>query len=125
MDKAAFINCVRSLYNIDGYLLPELSLAQQTQFLGDPVGYLLNASDAQADAIMREVAHRQEGRQAALSGSSLPLSTDGNPAKQSARVKKPRPKVDGQREMLLPILGKKPIEEKKSVKASTSRQKAG
>ncbi len=93
MDKAAFINSVRSLFNIDGYLLPELSLAEQRRFLDDPVQYLLNANDAQADAIMREVASRHEDRQALLAGRSLLPSSDLKPVRQSARVKKPKPRV--------------------------------
>lgn len=60
MIKAQFINRVRSLFNIDGYLLPELTKEQQLKFVSDPVRYFINADDRQADAIMREIERRQK-----------------------------------------------------------------
>ncbi len=41
MQKREFINRIRSLFNIDGHLLPELTGPQQSQFLRDPVRYFL------------------------------------------------------------------------------------
>ena len=54
-----FLNRLRSLFNIDGHQLPELALEERRAFTGDPVGYLISASDAHADAIWREVEKRQ------------------------------------------------------------------
>lgn len=59
MDKADFLNRVRSLFNIDGYLLLELSADQQGKFLRDPVLYFISTDKAQQDAIWREVEKRQ------------------------------------------------------------------
>lgn len=59
MDHHSFINRVRSLFNIDAYLLPELAAEQQVEFIRDPVRYYINADKAQADAIFREVEKRQ------------------------------------------------------------------
>jgi hypothetical protein len=59
MDKAIFLNCVRSLFNIDGFLLPELTSEQQGQFIRDPVRYFIGTDKAQQDAIWREVSKRQ------------------------------------------------------------------
>lgn len=59
MDKHGFINRVRSLYNIDGYLLPELSEEEQAQFIRNPSRYLMHADKGQSDAIWREVEKRQ------------------------------------------------------------------
>ena len=39
MEKRAFVNCIRSLYNIDGHLLPELSVQQQLEFLRIPFDF--------------------------------------------------------------------------------------
>lgn len=60
MNQPLFTNCVRSLFNIDGYLLPELTKEQQGQFVRDPVRYFIGTDKAQQDAIWREVAKRQE-----------------------------------------------------------------
>ncbi len=60
--KASFLNHVRSLYNIDGYLLLELTAEQQAEFIRDPVRYFIGTDKAQSDAIWREVLARQ-GRQ--------------------------------------------------------------
>lgn len=59
MSQPLFTNCVRSLFNIDGYLLPELTSEQQTQFIRDPVRYFIGTDKAQQDAIFREVTKRQ------------------------------------------------------------------
>ena len=58
-DKPAFLNCLRSLFNIDGDLLPELTREEQTAFVTDPVRYLMRANDDHAVAIWREVEKRQ------------------------------------------------------------------
>ena len=65
MDRAEFLNRLRSLHNIDGFLLPELSREQQSDFLRDPVRYFMGADKAQSDAIWREVEKRQAPKQAA------------------------------------------------------------
>lgn len=59
MTKDAFLNRLRSLHNIDGDMLPELSAAQQLQFVRDPVRYLIGAYPLQSDAIWREIERRQ------------------------------------------------------------------
>lgn len=57
----AFINRVRSLYNIDRYLLPELRDEDWPEFRDNPPRYLINRADKpQSDAIMREVEARQK-----------------------------------------------------------------
>lgn len=58
-DQRAFANMLRSLFNIDGYQLPELTSEQQLAFVRDPVRYFIRAGKAQQDAIWREVAKRQ------------------------------------------------------------------
>lgn len=54
-----FTNMVRSLFNIDGYLLPELSGEHQREFVRDPARYFMGTDKAQQDAIFREVMKRQ------------------------------------------------------------------
>ena len=54
-----FANMVRSIFNIDGYQLPELTSEQQLEFVRDPVRYFINTDKAQNEAIFREVAKRQ------------------------------------------------------------------
>lgn len=61
-DQSTFTNRVRSLFNIDGYLLPELTSEQQGQFLRDPVRYFIGTDKAQQDAIWREVEKRQTSK---------------------------------------------------------------
>jgi hypothetical protein len=147
MEKRAFLNRIRSLYNIDGYLLPELGKDQQSQFLRDPVRFLLNADEAQSDAIMREIESRQSvvaavsrreavlpavvERRAQVDLANEPmedaeLQVLGKPrATKAPRAKKAKPRVLGQGEMLLPIAGKKPAEEKKPAQPQASGRKAG
>lgn len=56
----AFRNRIASLYNIDFYLLPELSSEDWGEFRRDPPRYFMNRADAvQAAAIWREVEKRQ------------------------------------------------------------------
>ena len=145
MQKRAFINRIRSLFNIDGYTLPELTGQQQLEFLHDPVRYFLNTDEDQSDAIMREVESRQRGEVSVLrSDLSTPAGVDHLAAQSLAneledngelkvvkkpatakapRAKKAKPRVEGQREMLLPISGKK-TEEEKPVQLPTSRREA-
>jgi hypothetical protein len=143
MQKRAFINRIRSLFNIDGYTLPELTRQQQLEFLCDPERYFLNTDEAQSDAIMREVESRQKGEVSDLrSDLSTPagvdhlavqslaneLEDDGDlvkkpPTAKAPRAKKAKPRVEGQREMLLPISGKK-TETEKPVQLPTSRREA-
>lgn len=59
MEKPEFLNRLRSLFNIDGYQLPELNNAEKVQFLSDPVRYFISTDKAQSDAIWREVEKRQ------------------------------------------------------------------
>jgi hypothetical protein len=59
MTRAAFLNRVRSLSNIDQDQLPELSADQWPRFRDDPVRFFTRADDTQADAIWREVEKRQ------------------------------------------------------------------
>lgn len=60
MNTHDFINRVRSLYNINRYLLPELNEDQWKQFRDDPARYFINRADKiQVEAIMREVEKRQ------------------------------------------------------------------
>lgn len=59
MEQHAFTNGIRSLFNIDGYLLPELTDEQQREFVRDPVRYFIRTDKVQQDAIFREVAKRQ------------------------------------------------------------------
>ena len=146
MEKKSLINRIRSLFNIDGYTLPELTREQQLEFLRDPVRYFLNADEAQSDAIMREVENRQKGEVADPRSGFSPLAIidplaerslakelkdDGElkaakkpPAAKAPKAKKAKPRVEGQRELLLPITGKKG-EEQKSAQAPVSRRKAG
>ena len=59
IDQHTFLNCLRSLFNIDGYQLPELNWGQQLDFVQSPVKYFIQADDEQQAAIWREVAKRQ------------------------------------------------------------------
>jgi hypothetical protein len=70
IDQRLFTNCVRSLFNIDGYQLPELTSEQQGQFVRDPVRYFIGTDKQQQDAIFREVAKRQP-REVAAAESDL------------------------------------------------------
>lgn len=58
-DFDLFINRVRSLFNIDGYLLLELTGEQQREFVRDPVRYFINTDAEQSAAVFREVEKRQ------------------------------------------------------------------
>lgn len=60
--RAAFINRLRSLYNIDRDRLPELGHDEWVDFDSDPVRYLRRANDDHAAAIWREVEKRQAVR---------------------------------------------------------------
>jgi hypothetical protein len=48
-----------SLYNIDHYLLPELSDEHWLEFRDNPPRYFMNTDKEQSDAIWREVEKRQ------------------------------------------------------------------
>ena len=112
------------------------------EFLRDPVRYLLNADEAQSDAIMREVESRQTdadsaelGELSILAAGSLAKATpdDGElkvadkPATaRTPKAKKAKPRVEGQRELLLPIAGGKKAEaQSKTATVSNPRRKAG
>ncbi|MDB5358876.1 MAG: hypothetical protein JWO51_173 [Rhodospirillales bacterium] len=56
-NQAAFLNRLRSLFNIDADQIPELT--NRRLFLANPVEYLIRAGDAQSDAIWREIEKRQ------------------------------------------------------------------
>jgi hypothetical protein len=147
MEKRAFLNRIRSLFNIDGYLLPELTKDQQLQFLRDPVRFFLNADEAQSDAIMREVESRQNFEAAIPRRDALPpviverraqLDLANEPmgdaelkvlekprAAKAPRAKKAKPRVEGQGHLLLPIAGKRAAEEKQPAQPQASGRKAG
>ena len=55
-----FLNRVRSLYNIDGHLLPELTDDQVVEFIKNPPRYFINTDKRQKDAIWREIERRQD-----------------------------------------------------------------
>lgn len=57
--RALFHNRVRSLFNIDGHLLPELTAEQRLEFVRDPVKYFIGTDATQIAAIWREVEKRQ------------------------------------------------------------------
>lgn len=59
MEKAEFHNRIRSLYCIDGHLLPELTPEQQREFVADPVRYFIRTDKPQSDSIWREIEKRQ------------------------------------------------------------------
>jgi len=59
MEQHLFTNMLRSLFNIDGHLLPELAAEHQREFVRDPVRYFMRTDKVQQDAIFREVAKRQ------------------------------------------------------------------
>ena len=107
MQKRAFINRIRSLFSIDGYLLPELTSHQQSQFLRDPLRYFLDSDEAQSDAIMREVEARQKDD---VSAAFAAVSVEKPEAPRTPKTKKAKRRVEGQREMLLPIAGGKPVD---------------
>jgi hypothetical protein len=106
VEKRAFINRIRSLYNIDGDQLPELAREQQSNFLADPVRFLLNANEAQSDAIMREIEGRQRQVEP-VAKKAVETAAESNKATaaKAGRKKKAAPRIDGQRELLLPITG--------------------
>jgi hypothetical protein len=57
---SAFLNRLRSLYNINGSKLPELTVEEQRDFVRDPSGYMRNKADKpQLHAIWREIEARQ------------------------------------------------------------------
>lgn len=60
MDKAEFLNRLRSLHCIDGYLLPQLTASQQLEFVRNPVRYFMQADKDQSDAIWRRIEGRQK-----------------------------------------------------------------
>jgi hypothetical protein len=60
MSQHDFLNGIRSLFNIDGYQLPELNWGQQLDFVQNPVKFFIQADDEQQAAIWREVAKRQK-----------------------------------------------------------------
>lgn len=57
-----FLNRVRSLYNINGWLLDDaLTKEQQLEFVRNPAKYFINTDFVQQQAIFREVEKRQVG----------------------------------------------------------------
>ena len=54
-----FLNRLKSLYNIDGYLLPELNYFDWVKFRDHPSAFFINADDGKRAAIWREVEKRQ------------------------------------------------------------------
>ncbi len=67
MTLEEFINRVRSLYNINAHLLPELSDSDWIEYRDDPARYFINRADKrQAEAIFREVERRQKAKESFL-----------------------------------------------------------
>ena len=56
--KALFLNRVRSLFNIDGYCLPELDKYDWAAFRADPPKFFMRCENSKAEAIWREVEKR-------------------------------------------------------------------
>lgn len=65
MEKSEFLNRLRTLFNIDGDEMDELSEQQQLRFVDDPARYLIRANEKHSDAIWREIEKRQHQRKAA------------------------------------------------------------
>ena len=99
------MNRIRGLSNIEGHLLPELTREQQTNFLRDPMRYFLDADEIQSDAIMRELEVRQNSVAAASVKAETAQEAVSQPVAKTPRKKKQKARIDGQREMLLPITG--------------------
>lgn len=60
MNEHEFINRLRSLFNIGGFLLaPELNKIEQQAFFINPAKFYLSCNDRQRAAIWREVEKRQ------------------------------------------------------------------
>jgi hypothetical protein len=57
--KHQFVNRVRSLYNIDRHLLPELDGEEWIRFRDDPPRFLIKTNEKNAKAILREIEKRQ------------------------------------------------------------------
>lgn len=64
LNKATFLNCLRNLFNIDGYCLPELDKYDWPAFRNDPPKFFMRCEGAKAEAIWREVEKRQIKREA-------------------------------------------------------------
>lgn len=97
IDKRGFLNRVRSLFNIDGHLLPELTREQQGDFLRDPVRYFIAADAAQSDAIWREVENRQprlQGNTVGGEGKSPANTSDSGPGQIVPEAGPATPQVD-------------------------------
>jgi DNA end-binding protein Ku len=86
----------------------------------------LPASTVKAFAPSRAVPDLMEAfRQSLASVIAAESANDQSKPVKTTKPKKPKPKVEGQREMLLPIAGGKAEAEAKPAKASTPRRKAG
>jgi hypothetical protein len=60
-DQHAWLNRMRSLWNIDGHLLADaLTPEEQQEFTRDPPRYFMHANGVQAEAIWREIEKRQQ-----------------------------------------------------------------
>ena len=59
MTQHEFLNRLRSLWNIDGWQLPELNSERWAKFQADPAQFFIRCDDAQAAAIWREIEKRQ------------------------------------------------------------------
>lgn len=59
MSRAAFLNRLRSLFNVDRDQLLELTWGEWARFREDPVRFFMAANEVQAAAIWREVERRQ------------------------------------------------------------------
>ena len=61
MNENDFANRLRSLFNIDGFLLaPELNKLEQQAFVMNQVSFYLKCNDRKRAAIWREIEKRQK-----------------------------------------------------------------
>ena len=121
MEKRAFVNRIRSLFNIERDVLPELTHQQQLDFVRNPVRFLLESDELQSDAIMREIERRQTPAERIVSRKPATPA-----AAKVARSKKAKRKVEGQTEMLLPIPGgKQTVAAGPASTATTGKRKTG
>jgi hypothetical protein len=59
MNEGELRNYICSLYNIDGWMLPELTRDEQLIFVRSPAEYFLQCSDEHRAAIWREIQFRK------------------------------------------------------------------
>jgi DNA end-binding protein Ku len=85
----------------------------------------LPAATVKAFAPPRAVPDLMEAFRQSLASVLAETANDEGKAVKASKAKKPKMRVEGQRELLLPIAGGKTQAEAKSAKVSTARRKAG